>query len=413
MTNAMSLWFPWRRVDAYSGTLGYRWQKLASFGRAMEALGKVLTCPICLDLFTPPVIVLNCSHNFCKMCLDQILLCQNCTHMNGQFCCPVCRKVIYLRGRGTTALQRNILVENMLEKFKDEQKVIQAKEQDQMSQMCETHREMMTLMCLYDNEPICGTCKLFGDHKSHKVMKISEAYAARKISFVDDLQLLLQKSESTKLAIEEVEKLKNELKTSTADTQAMIEIIGRSLINRIKCRVTALKNKLDEEHSMKLEKLKLVIKDLQMPKLLYQQMKTLLDQHLNAVHFHQQDKKMKEEMDKILNGNPPTIPERDNISIKYYFSELIKGMDIGNFVLSKTDHVMINTAEGCEDWSLGSLTQSPLSDEIPDKIFCQTVLALFQKINEKEMSLPQSPSSSSSSSESAEESDDSSMESSV
>ena len=74
------------------------WQGLAIWERqtavdAMEALSAVLSCPVCMELFTPPVLLLSCSHNFCKQCLELILVCQNCTHVNGQFCCPVCRKV--------------------------------------------------------------------------------------------------------------------------------------------------------------------------------------------------------------------------------------------------------------------------------------------------------------------------------
>uniref|UniRef100_A0A8C0QRN5 RING-type domain-containing protein n=1 Tax=Chelonoidis abingdonii TaxID=106734 RepID=A0A8C0QRN5_CHEAB len=59
----------------------------------MEALGEALSCPVCLELFTPPVLVLTCAHNFCKQCLEKILIHQNCSHVNGQFCCPMCRKV--------------------------------------------------------------------------------------------------------------------------------------------------------------------------------------------------------------------------------------------------------------------------------------------------------------------------------
>ena len=46
-------------------------------------------------------------------------------------------------------------------------------------------------MCLSDEEPICGMCKLFGNHKYHQVAKISDAYAEGKVSFAKDIQLLL------------------------------------------------------------------------------------------------------------------------------------------------------------------------------------------------------------------------------
>ncbi|CAM4578917.1 unnamed protein product, partial [Eretmochelys imbricata] len=163
----------------------------------MEALGEALSCPVCLELFTPPVLVLTCAHNFCKQCLEKILIRQNCSHVNGQFCCPMCRKVIYLRGRGIIGLPRNILVESILEKFKDELENIRAQEQNQLSQICEEHGENMNLMCLTDDEPICAICKLFGNHEHHSVAKMSEAYTARKITFIKDIDLLLQKSEDT------------------------------------------------------------------------------------------------------------------------------------------------------------------------------------------------------------------------
>lgn len=77
-------------LEAWWGRAAWERQAAAD---AMEALGAVLSCPVCVELFTPAVLLLSCSHNFCKQCLELILTCQNCTHSNGQFCCPVCRKV--------------------------------------------------------------------------------------------------------------------------------------------------------------------------------------------------------------------------------------------------------------------------------------------------------------------------------
>ncbi|TKC39377.1 hypothetical protein EI555_009752, partial [Monodon monoceros] len=190
-------------LEAWWGRAAWERQAAAD---AMEALGAVLSCPVCVcvcvELFTPAVLLLSCSHNFCKQCLELILMCQNCTHSNGQFCCPVCRKVICLRGRGTNGLQRNILAENILEKFKEELEMLQTKEKNQLAQTCEKHGESVNLMCLRDEEPICGIRKLFGDHESYPVAKISDAYAERKVSFAKDIQLVLQKSESTAQAVQ-------------------------------------------------------------------------------------------------------------------------------------------------------------------------------------------------------------------
>lgn len=55
-------------------------------------------------------------------------------------------QTVYLRGGGLIGLPRNILVENILEKFKYELENLHAREQDHLSQICEQHGESMSLV---------------------------------------------------------------------------------------------------------------------------------------------------------------------------------------------------------------------------------------------------------------------------
>ncbi|CAI9171225.1 unnamed protein product [Rangifer tarandus platyrhynchus] len=358
----------------------------------MEALSAVLSCPVCMELFTPPVLLLSCSHNFCKQCLELVLVNQNCTHVNGQFCCPVCRKVIYLRGRGIDKLQRNILAENILEKFKEELETLRTKEQNQLAQTCEKHGETVNLMCLSDEEPICGICKLFGDHKSHPVAKISDAYAERKVNFAMDIQLVLKKSESTAQAVQDVKKLIRDLSTSTADTLAMIDAIGDSLLSRIKRRIATLKKQLESEQCSKLEKLQLVARELEAPLKLYQQMKMLLQHHANAVQFLREYKRLKGEMERLLEGTlSPPVPTKDTISIRRYFQELIRGIDITAFTLPETDQVPASMAGLQEAWQAGCAIQGGLSQQVLEDTSCKAVSGSVPKPNQ-EAELPRNPS---------------------
>lgn len=50
-------------------------------------------------------------------------------------------------------------------------------------------------MCLTDDKPICAICKLFGEHESHNVSKISEVYTERKNRFIEDIDWTFQQSE--------------------------------------------------------------------------------------------------------------------------------------------------------------------------------------------------------------------------
>ncbi|XP_075795796.1 tripartite motif containing 13 isoform X2 [Pelodiscus sinensis] len=296
----------------------------------MEALGEALSCPVCLELFTPPVLVLTCAHNFCKQCLEKILLRQNCSHVNGQFCCPMCRKVIYLRGRGIIGLPRNILVESILEKFKDELENIRAQQQNQLSQICEEHGENMNL---------------------------------------------------------ETEKLISELLSSTTDTKMMIDTVGLSLLKGIRCRIAELKTKLHKDYLTKLEKLQLVESETEAPRQLYQQMKTLLEQHSNSVQFLQEDKKLRRKMEKLIQGRSLyQDPSKYKISVRRYFEELIRGINIKDYISTMSDEMLASTS----DLSEACRPECPafaFSGDSPDQSFCKRVLGLFEKSGSTEQDL--------------------------
>lgn len=38
----------------------------------MESLEKQLVCPICLEMFSKPVVILPCQHNLCRKCANDI-----------------------------------------------------------------------------------------------------------------------------------------------------------------------------------------------------------------------------------------------------------------------------------------------------------------------------------------------------
>ncbi|KAF5902986.1 E3 ubiquitin-protein ligase TRIM63-like isoform X1, partial [Clarias magur] len=38
----------------------------------MDSLEKQLICPICLEMFTKPVVILPCQHNLCRKCANDI-----------------------------------------------------------------------------------------------------------------------------------------------------------------------------------------------------------------------------------------------------------------------------------------------------------------------------------------------------
>ncbi|KAM8799554.1 tripartite motif-containing protein 54-like [Eudromia elegans] len=352
----------------------------------MEALREVLSCPVCLDLFTPPILVLSCAHNFCKPCLEKILIHQNCNHVNGHFHCPLCRKVIYLRGRGLVGLPRNSLVESIIERFKDELEKIHDQEKKQLSQMCEEHGESLNLMCLTDDEPICAICKLFGKHKHHNVEKVSEVYNTRKKSFIKNLHLVHKKSEDVR---KETEKLIHELTADATDTKIMIDTVGSSLLKGIRYRMADLQSKLHNDYSTKLEKLQGIANETDAPGQLYLQMKNLLEQHLNSVQFLQEDKKLRGKIENMLEEKAlyQDLP-RYKISVRQYFEELIKGMNIKDYLSITCEETFASTP----DTSEVCRSECPafvFAGQSPDQFFCRQVLRLFEKSSDANQDHPE------------------------
>ncbi|KAM6126497.1 putative E3 ubiquitin-protein ligase MID2 [Phoenicopterus ruber ruber] len=345
----------------------------------METLRQALSCPVCLELFTPPVLVLSCAHNFCKQCLEKILLHQNCHHVNGFFHCPLCRKVIYLRGRGIVGLLRNSLVESILEKFKYELEKIRTQEKRQVSEICEEHGENMNLMCLTDDEPICAICKLFGKHGDHDVAKVSETYSARKKAFIKKLQLVHKKSEEAR---KETGKLINELTAGATDTKVMIDTVGMGLLKGIWYRMAELQSRLHHEYATKLENLQVISNEAEASRQLYQQMETLLEQHENSVQFLQEDRKLKEKIDKVLEGKASyQDPPKHKISMQQYFEELIKGINIKDY-LSTTCEEMLSSTTDILETCQSECPAFVFSAESPDHHFCKEVLQQFEKSND-------------------------------
>ncbi|NXI58546.1 TRI55 protein, partial [Chloroceryle aenea] len=97
--------------------------------QTMDNLEKQLICPICLEMFTKPVVILPCQHNLCRKCASDIF--QVAPHAaaarggttmasGGRFRCPSCRHEVVLDRHGVYGLQRNLLVENIIDIYKQE-----------------------------------------------------------------------------------------------------------------------------------------------------------------------------------------------------------------------------------------------------------------------------------------------------
>ncbi|XP_039610524.1 tripartite motif-containing protein 54-like isoform X2 [Polypterus senegalus] len=184
--------------------------------QTMDNLEKQLICPICLEMFTKPVVILPCQHNLCRKCANDIFQASNpylptrggtTVASGGRFRCPSCRHEVVLDRHGVYGLQRNLLVENIIDLYKQEStssKTSTERKRDQP--MCEEHEdEKINIYCTTCEMPTCSLCKVFGAHKDCQVAPLDTVFQRQKSELSDGIAMLVGSNDRLQGIISQLE----------------------------------------------------------------------------------------------------------------------------------------------------------------------------------------------------------------
>ncbi|KAL1253960.1 hypothetical protein QQF64_016189 [Cirrhinus molitorella] len=180
---------------------------------SVENLEKQLICPICLEIFTKPVVILPCQHNLCRKCANDVYQASNPLWQNrgpvstgGRFRCPSCRHEVVLDRHGVYGLQRNLLVENIIDIYKSETTRPLLPKTEQQQLMCDQHEEeKINIYCLTCETPTCSMCKVFGAHKDCDVAPLPDIYKRQKTELSDAIAILVAGNDRTQALISQME----------------------------------------------------------------------------------------------------------------------------------------------------------------------------------------------------------------
>ncbi|XP_042081003.1 tripartite motif containing 101 [Haplochromis burtoni] len=181
---------------------------------ALTTLEKQLICPICLEIFNKPVVILPCEHNLCRKCANELYqpsLFHARTTMSvnsGRFRCPSCRQEVLLDRHGVYGLQRNLLVENIIDIYKEEINSTRPlpPPSPPAHSTCSDHEgEKVNIYCLTCQVPTCSLCKVFGAHQSCEVAPLSAIYQQQKDQLREGVASLRAFSDKVQTVINELE----------------------------------------------------------------------------------------------------------------------------------------------------------------------------------------------------------------
>lgn len=195
---------------------------------ALASLEKQLICPICLEIFNKPVVILPCQHNLCRKCANELYqpsLFQARTTMlvsSGRFRCPSCRHEVVLDRHGVYGLQRNLLVENIIDVYKQEVcKSISISPPppppplpppEPAQATCVDHEgEKVNIYCLSCRVPTCSLCKVFGAHQSCRVAPLADVYQQQKDELKEGLNALAEHRNKIQALIDDLNQMCSDL----------------------------------------------------------------------------------------------------------------------------------------------------------------------------------------------------------
>ncbi|KAL1249811.1 hypothetical protein QQF64_020816 [Cirrhinus molitorella] len=176
---------------------------------SLGPLEQQLICPICVEVFTKPVVILPCLHNLCRKCANELYqpsLFQ--VGIGGRFRCPSCRREVVLDRHGVYGLQRNLLVENIIDVYKQESESSRPPPKPPAEFSCKEHEdEKLNIYCITCQVTSCSLCKVFGAHKNCHVVPLPDVYQQQKAELSDKLASLVSTNDRVKSFVNELEAL--------------------------------------------------------------------------------------------------------------------------------------------------------------------------------------------------------------
>uniref|UniRef100_A0A3B3CP62 RING-type E3 ubiquitin transferase n=1 Tax=Oryzias melastigma TaxID=30732 RepID=A0A3B3CP62_ORYME len=124
----------------------------------------------------------------------------------GRFRCPSCRHEVVLDRHGVYGLQRNLLVENIIDMYKQGNTSKPVPEVKTDQPMCEEHEdEKINIYCITCSVPTCSLCKVFGAHKNCNVAPLNDVFGHQKVELTDCVSMLVGNNERVQAIISQLD----------------------------------------------------------------------------------------------------------------------------------------------------------------------------------------------------------------
>ncbi|XP_051946503.1 zinc-binding protein A33-like [Xyrauchen texanus] len=214
-----------------------------------------MCCPVCCDFFTDPVL-LDCSHSFCRTCIDK--------SWSSQFrkTCPVCRRECFNENPLS-----NLVLRNIVDSFRDRKKSsVECSVERQESQVsrkestegaeerenfCSLHGKKLFFFCMDDQEALCTVCQRYTRHKEHHIIPVEEATQELKGKVRLSLEPHREELNILRTKTDECFRITQHIKEQTRSTKSLIKKDFEQLHHFLRLEEAARISSLEDEAEVK------------------------------------------------------------------------------------------------------------------------------------------------------------------
>ncbi|XP_075437513.1 E3 ubiquitin-protein ligase TRIM63 isoform X2 [Ascaphus truei] len=244
--------------------MDYNTDSIIRDNNPMDNLEKQLICPICLEMFNKPVVILPCQHNLCRKCANDVFQAGNpywptrSSVSGGRFRCPTCRHEVILDRHGVYGLQRNLLVENIIDIYKQDYTSRPEKKGNQP--MCEKHEdEKINIYCLSCQVPTCSMCKVFGAHKDCEVSPLESIYQSQKTELSGCISMLVAGNDRIQSILSQLEESCKSIEESSQQRKESMSKMFEALYMILEEKKTHLLQRISQAQEEKLSSIRCLI----------------------------------------------------------------------------------------------------------------------------------------------------------
>ncbi|XP_053562936.1 E3 ubiquitin-protein ligase TRIM63 [Bombina bombina] len=225
----------------------------------MDSLEKQLICPICLEMFNKPVVILPCQHNLCRKCANDVFQAGNpywptrTSVSGGRFRCPTCRHEVILDRHGVYGLQRNLLVENIIDIYKQDCTSRPDRPENKVNHpMCDKHEdEKINIYCVTCQVPTCSMCKVFGAHKDCEVSPLQNIYQSQKTELSSCISMLVAGNDRIQCILSQLEESCRAIKENSQQRRECVKELFETVNKIMEEKKTELLQKISQAEEEK------------------------------------------------------------------------------------------------------------------------------------------------------------------